>query len=163
MANIPVWWLLRNNCVIYCVVHTVNWFCISLYTYVQIRRRWWWWWWCCAWVFTDENNQGGNCLRWCGSLSIAVPGSRRVQENRYPTGQVFFFFYILCDLSSQAKAGWDESHLRLATGSCPAGPTFGCSTTSHRCNLQITIYGSVSSSGLSGSRQSSKTGQWVWF
>lgn len=52
---------------------------------------------------------------------LLEPGILQIKRSR--TQQHFKFFFFFLWLCSQAKAGEDESRLRLATGFCPAGPT----------------------------------------
>lgn len=74
---------------------------------------------------------------------------------------LFFVFFVWFELSGQSRLRWKPPAISHRILSCWSN--FECSTTSLRCNLQITIYGSVSSSGLSGSTPSSKTGQCFFY
>lgn len=62
-----------------------------------------------------------NCLWWSGECSLAVYGLLKIEKSKYSSMTALgFVSNIYC--CSLAKAGWDESHLWLATGCCPAGP-----------------------------------------
>lgn len=101
-----------------CVVHNINWFLHPAHA--------------CKCVGGDvlcvgvhgQNDQAVNCFCWSGSLSLAAYALLKSRKAKIQSmTAVGFVLNIYC--FSLAKAGWDESHLRLATGCCPAGPALG--------------------------------------
>lgn len=84
------------------------------------------------WVCSDrlcvslhgQNSVPGYCFWWNLSLSSAVYELLKSRKAKIGSmTSLGFVSNIYC--CSLAKAGWDESHLRLATRRCPAGPALG--------------------------------------
>lgn len=78
----------------------------------------------------------------------------------FTRGSSWFCFKHLLLLSGQSRLRWKPPVISHRTQSCWSSS--GSSTASHCCNLQINIYGSACSGGLSGSRPSGKIEEWAW-
>ena len=63
---------------------------------------------------------------------------------------------------SVAKAGRDESHLRLATGCCPAGPALGAAALHTVVTYRLTFMAQRAPVDFLGQDQVGKIEEWAW-
>lgn len=86
--------------------------------------------------------------------------SLKIEGSEYPSMTALGFVSNM-HCCSVAKAGWDESHLWLATGCCPAGPALRAAPFHTVVTYRLTFMAQHALDGLSGSRPSGAIEQWA--
>lgn len=96
---------------------------------------------------------------------LKVKKSKTIPRRKLSGFFSFFFLFFFCFshlllLYGQSWLRWKPPAISHRMLSCWSSS--GSNTASHCCNLQINIYGSACSGGLSGSRPSGKIEEWDW-